>query len=81
MKERNMNNEVGMNTYGPGGLDTRRGVLTVEQTAERIGISPRTVRRLVADKKIKHLKIGRLVRIYSPDLDEFVEHCTVEVAA
>jgi excisionase family DNA binding protein len=73
--------EVGNVRYDTGGLDTRKGVLTINQAAQQISISPRTMRRLIAARRIRHLRIGSLVRIYSPDLDEFVEHCTIEAAA
>jgi excisionase family DNA binding protein len=73
--------EVGNVRYGTVGLDTRKGVLTVEQAAERLGVSPRTMRCLIAARRIRHLRIGTLVRIYSPDLDAFIEDCTVEVNA
>jgi len=62
-------------------MDSGKGVLTVEQSAERIGISPRTMRRIVAGRRIRYLKIGRLVRIYSPDLDAFVERSTIDAIA
>jgi excisionase family DNA binding protein len=37
-------------------------LLTIDQLAERLGITVRHVRRLVAEKRVPYLKIGRLVR-------------------
>ena len=72
--------EVGNVIYGTSGIDTRKGVLTVEQAAERIGVSTRTIRRMIIARKIRHLRIGSLVRLYAPDVDKFIEGCLVEAA-
>jgi excisionase family DNA binding protein len=50
-------------------LDT---LLTVEQAAERLGTSPRFVRRLVFERRIAYVKLGRHVRIAARDLDALV---------
>jgi excisionase family DNA binding protein len=51
-------------------LDT---LLSVEQAAERLGTSARFVRRLVFERRIAYVKLGRHVRISSRDLDNFIE--------
>jgi len=71
--------EVQSVRYGTGGVDARMGVLTVEQAAERIGVSNRTIRRLILARKIRHLRIGSLIRLYAPDVDRFLEDSVVEV--
>jgi excisionase family DNA binding protein len=38
-------------------------LLTVEQVAGAVQTSPRTVRRLIANKKLPVIRIGRLIRI------------------
>lgn len=38
-------------------------LLTVPDVADRLQVSPRTVRRLIASEKIKVKYVGRLVRI------------------
>ena len=38
-------------------------LLTVEEAAERLGTSARFVRRLVAERRIAYVKVGRHVRI------------------
>ena len=47
-------------------------LLTVEQSAERLGVGVRFVRRLIAESRIRVYKIGKHVRIAEDDLDAFV---------
>lgn len=47
-------------------------LLTVDQAADRLGTSPRFIRRLVAERRIAFAKLGKHVRIDSADLDGFV---------
>ena len=54
-------------------------LLTVEQAAERLGTSPRFVRRLVFERRIAYVKLGRHVRIAARDLDAFIRAGRVEV--
>ena len=56
-------------------------LLTVEQAAERLGTSVRFVRRLVAERRIAYVKIGRHVRIATRDLDAFIAAGRVEASA
>jgi excisionase family DNA binding protein len=53
-------------------------LLTLEQAAERLGTSVRFVRRLVAERRIAYVKLGRYVRIAEPDLINFVATGRVE---
>jgi excisionase family DNA binding protein len=54
-------------------------LLTVEQAAERLGTSVRFVRRLVFERRIAYVKLGRHVRIPATDLDAFITAGRVEV--
>jgi excisionase family DNA binding protein len=56
-------------------LDT---LLSIEQAAERLGTSERFVRRLIAERRIAYMKLGRHVRIAGRDLDAFVASGRVE---
>ena len=47
-------------------------LLTVEAAAERMGTSVRFVRRLVAERRIRFVKLGRLVRIAESDIEAFI---------
>ena len=60
----------------PPELDT---LLSVEQAAERLGTSVRFVRRLVLERRIAYVKLGRHVRIATGDLDAFIAARRVDV--
>jgi excisionase family DNA binding protein len=55
-------------------------LLTVEQAAERLGTSERFVRRLIAERRIAYVKVGRHVRIATGDLEAFIAASRVDVA-
>jgi excisionase family DNA binding protein len=57
-------------------LDT---LLSIEQAAERLGTSARFVRRLVFERRIAYVKLGRHIRIATRDLDAFIRTSRVEV--
>jgi excisionase family DNA binding protein len=56
-------------------------LLTVDQAAERLGMSVRHVRRLVAERRIGHHRLGRAVRLHPADLDAYVATTRVEPVA
>ena len=62
----------------PPELDT---LLTVAQAAERLGTSVRFVRRLIAERRIAYVKLGRHVRIAAEDLEAFIVAGRVEGGA
>jgi excisionase family DNA binding protein len=45
--------------------------LTIKETAERLGVGERMVRRLVAERRIDYLKIGKHVRITEKAIQDF----------
>ena len=53
-------------------------LLTVAEAAERLGTSERFVRRLIAERRIAYVKLGRHVRIDHADLAGFVSAGRVE---
>jgi excisionase family DNA binding protein len=53
-------------------------LLTMEDAAERLGTSVRFVRRLIAERRIAYVKLGRHVRIAERDLINFVATARVE---
>ena len=53
-------------------------LLSAEQAAERLGTSVRFVRRLIAERRITYVKLGRHVRIAEHDLINFVGTGRVE---
>jgi excisionase family DNA binding protein len=56
-------------------------LLTVEEAANRLGTSVRFVRRLIAERRIAYVKVGRHVRIAEADLAGFVAGGRVEASA
>jgi excisionase family DNA binding protein len=56
-------------------------LLTVDQAAERIGMSVRHVRRLVAERRIGYHRLGRAVRLHPADLDAYIAATRVEPMA
>ncbi|HEY3732349.1 MAG TPA: helix-turn-helix domain-containing protein [Streptosporangiaceae bacterium] len=48
-------------------------LLTVDAAAERLSTSVRFVRRLIAERRIEFVKVGRHVRITESALAEFVQ--------
>jgi excisionase family DNA binding protein len=53
-------------------------LLTVDQAAERLGTSVRFPRRLIAERRIAFVRIGRHVRIPEAAVVEMIEAGTVE---
>ncbi|SOD72955.1 excisionase family DNA binding protein [Jatrophihabitans sp. GAS493] len=53
-------------------------LLTVEQAADRLGTGVRFPRRLIAERRIRFVRVGRHVRIPVSALDEFVAAGTVQ---
>jgi excisionase family DNA binding protein len=56
-------------------------LLTEEEAAGRLGTSVRFVRRLIAERRIAYVKVGRHVRIAEADLVRFVAAGRVEASA
>jgi excisionase family DNA binding protein len=53
-------------------------LLTVGQAAEWLGTSPRFPRRLIAERRITFVRVGRHVRIPVSALEDYVAAGTVE---
>ena len=47
-------------------------LLTVDQAAERLGTTPRSIRRLRTERRIAVVKLGKHIRIDSNDLDAYI---------
>lgn len=59
----------------------RLPLLTVEEVAELLNVSPAYVRRrLVFEKRIPYVKVGRHVRIDERDLEDFIDRGRVTPA-
>jgi excisionase family DNA binding protein len=54
-------------------------LLTVEEAAERLGTSVRFVRRLIAERRIAYVKLGRYVRLDPADVEALIAASRVQV--
>jgi excisionase family DNA binding protein len=52
--------------------------LSVDQVAELLGTTSRFPRRLIEERRIRYVKVGRHVRIPESAIDEFLRARTVE---
>jgi len=46
-------------------------LLTMPEAAERLSMSSRWVRQMVADKQIPAVRLGRSIRLYPEDVEAF----------
>ena len=53
-------------------------LLTVDQAAQRLGTTVRFPRRLIAERRITFVRIGRHVRIPATAIDQMIAAGTVE---
>lgn len=53
-------------------------LLTVEQAADVLGTTARFPRRLIAERRIRFVRVGRHVRIPASALSEFIDRGTVQ---
>ena len=61
-----------------GTRDLERRFLTMTEAAERLKITPRLVRRLVQERRIRYHKAGRTILIEEQDVLDFIDRHTVE---
>jgi excisionase family DNA binding protein len=57
---------------------TTTALLTVEAAAKRLSTSPRFIRRLIAERRIEFVKVGRHVRLSEAALADFIDAGRVE---
>jgi excisionase family DNA binding protein len=55
------------------GVYPRDELLTIGQAAEYLGTGERFIRRLVAERRVPYVKIGKFVRLQRSALDDFIE--------
>lgn len=60
-------------------IDQIPQLLTIDQLAERLGITVRHVRRLVAERRVPYLKVGKLVRFRPDEIAAWLESGRREV--
>ena len=57
----------------------RAPLLDTDEVAGVLGVTPRHVRRLVAERRIPFVKVGRFVRFEPGELDVWLEQQRVDV--
>jgi excisionase family DNA binding protein len=55
----------------------KRGLMTVEQFAEAVGLKPATVRQKIWRREIEFVRIGRAIRFRQETAEKLIEHGTV----
>ena len=58
-------------------VNSSSDLLTVEQAADYLNITEHFVRRLIRERRIPFLKVGRLVRLRRADIDAYLAGCAV----
>ena len=58
--------------------ESRERLLTCVEVADRLGTTERFPRRLVAERRIRFVRVGRHVRIPESAVDEMITAGTVE---
>nr|WP_202554258.1 helix-turn-helix domain-containing protein [Streptomyces sp. SID4936] len=62
-----------------GEVTTTDTLLTVEQAAERLGTGVRFIRRLIQERRIRYVKLGKPVRIPESAIAAYIEERTVPI--
>ncbi len=52
--------------------------LSLKEVSKYLGVSDKTVYRMVSNREIPHYKIGRKLVFDTKDLDQFLASCRVE---
>lgn len=55
-------------------------LLTVQQAAGALALSPHTVRAWISQRRLAHIRLGRAVRIPETEVARLIERGTVPVA-
>ncbi len=58
-------------------MNTQHSLLTVRQTAERLGLRECTIRLWLAQRKLPRVYCGRAVRIPAEAVEEFIRRNTI----
>ena len=48
-------------------------LITIDQLADRLGVTERYVRRLVAEKRVPYRKLGKLIRFADHEIAEWLD--------
>jgi excisionase family DNA binding protein len=59
--------------------ETRAELITVKQAAVRLGVSPRTVWRMIADGQLKAVHVRGCTRVYRRSVDDYLKQSELVV--
>jgi excisionase family DNA binding protein len=68
---------MAISSLRPARVPSPEGLLTLEDAAAYLKISPGTLKHWIAWRKIEHIKVGKLTRFTKAALDRFVQQQTV----
>jgi len=54
-------------------IDNIPQLITIDQLADRLGVTERYVRRLVAEKRVPYRKLGKLIRFAEHEIAEWLD--------
>lgn len=57
--------------------DMAEQVLTVEEVADELRVSPQTVHKLIREKKLKAFRVGVQVRVKRSELDRYIQQSSL----
>jgi excisionase family DNA binding protein len=53
-------------------------LVSVREVARRLGVHPETIRRLIHDGRLEAVRIGRVLRVESSELESFLDRQRVK---
>nr|WP_109401005.1 helix-turn-helix domain-containing protein [Mycolicibacter sinensis] len=56
----------------------RRQLISTTKAAERLNVSPNTIRQFIADGKLKGYKVGRLVKVDAAEIEAYLDKVATE---
>lgn len=54
------------------------GYISMNDAAAYLGVSRRTLERLIGSRRLRHYRLGRTIRLRRKDLDEYMESLAVD---
>ncbi len=59
-------------------MESQPALLDIEQAARRLGVDVRFMRRLVFEKRLPYIKVGKFVRFESDDIETWIADRRIE---
>ncbi len=55
-------------------------LLNINEVAELMNVKPRFIRRLIEERRISYLKIGKFIRFDPTELDNWIQNCQIQAS-